>query len=125
MAFYMRSCGRPDIKIVPLYDALYTPQEGDVIVLEGSRRFFETQGFFDLLSKSEMPRREVQVGPISASTIYLFQPSALARKDGREPTIARAHIQTRAASQLLTTNINTARLHAAFPTWLLALRQKP
>ena len=78
MTYYLRQCGRPDIRILPLYGASYAPQDGDLIVLEPSRRFFETQEFFDLLPGSAMARREVQVGPVLASTIYLFQQSALA-----------------------------------------------
>ena len=46
-----------------------------MIILEPSRRFFETQKFFDVLGKSDMSRREVRVGPVLASTIYLFDSS--------------------------------------------------
>jgi len=60
---------------VPLYDRHYVPRDRDVIILEPSRRFFETQRFFDALEKSDMSRREVRVGPVLASTIYLFDSS--------------------------------------------------
>jgi hypothetical protein len=70
MAHYVENCGRTDIEVVPLYERHYVPREGDVIVLEPSRRFFETQRFFDALEKSDMSRREVRVGPVLASTIY-------------------------------------------------------
>jgi hypothetical protein len=46
-----------------------------MIVLEPSRRFFETQRFFDALGQSGMFRRDVRVGPVLASTIYLFDSS--------------------------------------------------
>jgi hypothetical protein len=75
MTYYVENCGRMDITVVPLYDRHYVPREGDVIVLEPSRRFFETQKFFDTLGKSGMPSREVRVGPVLASTIYVFDPS--------------------------------------------------
>ena len=75
MTYYVENCGRTDIEIVPLYDRRYAPREGDMIVLEPSRRFFETQKFFDALGRSGMARREVRVGPILASTIYLFDSS--------------------------------------------------
>jgi hypothetical protein len=75
MTYYVENCGRTDIEIVPLYDRHYAPREGDMIVLEPSRRFFETQKFFDALGRSGMSRREVRVGPILASTIYLFYSS--------------------------------------------------
>jgi hypothetical protein len=75
MTYYVENCGRTDIEVVPLYDRHYVPREGDTIILEPSRRFFETQRFFDALGKSGMSRREVRVGPVLASTIYLFDSS--------------------------------------------------
>ena len=75
MTYYVENCGRADIEVVPLYDRNYMPREGDMIILEPSRRFFETQRFFDALGKSGMSRREVRVGPVLASTIYRFDSS--------------------------------------------------
>jgi hypothetical protein len=75
MTHYLESCGRADIHVVPLYDPNYVPRDGDLIVLEPSRRFFETQRFFDALGNSAMSHREVRVGPVLASTIYRFEPS--------------------------------------------------
>jgi len=72
MAYYLQSCGRADLQIVPLYDMHYAPRDGDLIVLEPSRRFFETQRFFDALGSSGMPHSDIRVGPVLASTIYLF-----------------------------------------------------
>jgi hypothetical protein len=83
MAYYVGNCGRTDIEVVPLYDNHYVPREGDLIVLEPSRRFFETQRFFDALGKSGMSRREVRVGPVLASTIYLFD-SSIPQTTGQE-----------------------------------------
>jgi hypothetical protein len=84
MAYYLRACGRADLQIMPLYDTHYAPRNGDLIVLEPSRRFFETQRFFDALGNSGMPHSEIRVGPVSASTIYLFDPSVLGPKSGKE-----------------------------------------
>ena len=75
MAYYLQTCGRNDMEVVPLYDPHYLPQDGDLIVLEPSRRFFETQRFFDVLGNSGMSHREVRVGPVLASTIYRFDHS--------------------------------------------------
>jgi hypothetical protein len=75
MTYYVENCGRTDIEVVPLYDRHYVPREGDMIVLEPSRRFFETQRYFDALETSGMPRRDVRVGPVLASTIYLLDSS--------------------------------------------------
>jgi hypothetical protein len=84
MAYYLHACGRADLQIVPLYDTHYAPQDGDLIVLEPSRRFFETQRFFDALGSSGMPHSEIRVGPVLASTIYLFDPSVPEPKNGKE-----------------------------------------
>jgi len=75
MIYYVENCGRTDIEVVPLYDRHYQPREGDMIILEPSRRFFETQRFFDALGRSGMSRREIRVGPVLATTIYLFNSS--------------------------------------------------
>jgi hypothetical protein len=75
MTYYVENCGRTDIGVVPLYDRHYQPREGDMIILEPSRRFFETQKFFDALGRTGMSRREVHVGPVLASTIYRFDSS--------------------------------------------------
>jgi hypothetical protein len=84
MAYYLQVCGRTDIQIVPLYDTHYAPRDGDLIVLEPSRRFFETQRFFDVLENSGMPHSEIRVGPVLASTIYLFDPSVPGPNTGKE-----------------------------------------
>jgi hypothetical protein len=76
LAYYLQASGRADLKVVPLYDSHYMPLNGDLIVLEPSRRYFETQRFFDSLGDSGMLRTTVHVGPVHASTIYLYDASA-------------------------------------------------
>jgi hypothetical protein len=75
MAYYLQACGRSDVQIVPLYDPHYTPRDGDFVILEPSRLFFETQRYFDALKGSDMFHSDVRVGPVLASTIYLFDTS--------------------------------------------------
>ena len=113
MAYYLQACGRADIQIVPLYDTHYAPRDGDLIILEPSRRFFETQRYFDTLRHSGMSHSEVRVGPVLASTIYLFDPSLPGPKSGTEEfTLA----QLRAAPPRLendaqeTASTNTSRV---------------
>ena len=84
MAHYLETCGRFDIQVMPLYDANYAPGNGDLIVLEPSRRFFETQRYFDTLKNSGMSHSDVRVGPISASAIYLFDPSVLQANNSQQ-----------------------------------------
>jgi hypothetical protein len=91
MAYYLESCGRSDIHIVPLYDPLYVPNDGDLIVLEPSRRFRETQRVFDLLERSSLSRCDVHVGPVTASMIYEFRRSEPGEERGvQEVIVARS-----------------------------------
>ena len=87
MTYYLESCGRNDIEVVPLYDTHYVPRNGDLIVLEPSRRFFETQKFFDALADSHMPHRDVRVGPVLASTIYRFDQSVPVQTEVQESAL--------------------------------------
>lgn len=73
MNYYLKRCGRNDIQVLRLYDHRYTPEEGDLILREDSRRFFETRDLLDFLSSSEMPHQDVRVGPVVATSIYSFQ----------------------------------------------------
>jgi hypothetical protein len=104
MTYYLASCGRPDIHVVPLYDPLYVPQDGDLIVLEPSRRFVETQRFFDVLERSGLSRREIHVGPVATSTIYNFRESDFAARilarsqDSQLSITASAHNPVRAGA---------------------------
>ena len=73
MEYYLQSCGRKDIQVIPLYDRGYTPQDGDLILVEDSRRYFETAKLLAWLRSSELPHEDVKVGPVLATTIYYFR----------------------------------------------------
>jgi Dolichyl-phosphate-mannose-protein mannosyltransferase len=88
MAFYLSRCGRSDIQIIPLYDPKYVARGGDLVVLEPSRRFFETQRFFNVLETSSMAGRDIHVGPVMASMIYDFQPGQSAAAHALEELAA-------------------------------------
>src|ERR1700756_1610709 len=92
IAFYVRSCGRADLNLMALYDPHYVPQDGDLIVLEPSRRFLETQRYFDILGDSGMSHSEVRIGPVLASTIYRFDHFAKAARSLEEDsTLTQLH----------------------------------
>jgi len=76
MTYYLESGGRKDIQVIPLYDRDYTPQYGDLVLAEDSRRYFETARLLDWLRSSELPREGVRVGPVLATTIYYLRLSA-------------------------------------------------
>jgi hypothetical protein len=92
MAYYVHNCGRTDIDVVPLYDPHYVPRDGDLIVLEPSRRFFETQRFFDALGSSGMPHNEIRVAGVLASAVYRFDRSTeAARSLAENSTVSQLH----------------------------------
>jgi hypothetical protein len=123
MTYYLLRCGRPDIRIVALYDPLYIPRDGDIIVLERSRRFLETQDFFDLLPQSDMPHREVQVGFLAASTMYTLRSSALAAKSAQRPALAQARVSQPCCAP--TERHVASASFQTFPAWHAFLRQQP
>jgi len=118
MTYYLENCRRADIQVVPLYDPRYMPREGDLIVLEPSRRFLETQQFFDLLSKSDIPHREVHVGPVLASTIYFLNASMPQSEIREQLAINRSRSGVDASSQ----NPNWA-ITLNLGSWPLQLRR--
>jgi Dolichyl-phosphate-mannose-protein mannosyltransferase len=92
MTYYLQSCGRTDMEVVPLYDPHYVPRDGDLIVLEPSRRFFETQRFFDALESSGLPRSEIRVAGVLGSAVYRFDHSIeAARSLGESSTVSQLH----------------------------------
>jgi hypothetical protein len=117
MAYYLGSCGRADIQVVPLYEKSYAPRKGDLIVLEPSRRFLETQKFFDAMPQSGMSHREVHVGPVVASTIYEFDPSMFAQRRAPEQLML---TQLEEASPSVDINSTAATTHAnsILASWL-------
>ena len=72
MSWYLERCRRTDIRVIPLYDRSYSPEDGDVVVLEPARRFFETQRYFDVLEHSSISRADVRTGPAVTSSVYVF-----------------------------------------------------
>jgi hypothetical protein len=72
VAFYLEQFGRKDIRIQPLYDVNYVPKPDDLILLQNSRRYFETQDLFYLLKHSSMPHTDIYIGGLLTSQIYRF-----------------------------------------------------
>jgi hypothetical protein len=124
MTFYLANCGRSDIQIMALYDPAYVPQEGDVIVLEPARRFLETQRYFDMLRHSGMPNKQIRVGPVLASTIYLYQPSTPAEKGSEQQMILSWSRQPQSSSHTDNNHPNWASGLIA-SLWRLPVRRQP
>src|SRR5713226_1958768 len=71
-AYYAARIGRPDIRVVPLYDLSYIPRPGDLIVLQDSRRYFETEDLYYLVERHGRMLRELSVNGVVTSRIYRF-----------------------------------------------------
>ena len=123
MTHYLQDCGRSDIRIIPLFDPLYTPREGDLIVLEPSRRFFETQRFFDAIEHSSMSNHEIRVGPVLASTIYQFNSSMAKQSSIREGMILSQSRQHQPSFNKKVRNLDWASVQS-FSFWPLPARQQ-
>jgi hypothetical protein len=81
MSFYLERDHRKDIRVIPLCDPNYTPQYGDLVLAEKSRRYFETARLLEWLRSSNLPHKDVRVGPVLATTIYYFRPPAPREND--------------------------------------------
>ncbi|MDE3137896.1 MAG: phospholipid carrier-dependent glycosyltransferase [Acidobacteriota bacterium] len=72
LGFYMRQLGRKDLKVVQLFDPNYLPQPGDFLLIQDSRRYFETQGLIVLVEKTEKPVFVVRDDGLSVGKVYRF-----------------------------------------------------
>ncbi len=123
MTHYLEGCGRSDIRIIPLFDPLYVPHEGDLIVLEPSRRFFETQRFFDSIEQSRMSNHEIRVGPVLASTIYQFDLSMAKQSSIREGVILSQSRKRQTSFKTKVPNSDWASVQS-FSFWPFPTRQQ-
>ena len=116
MNYYLKRCGRNDIQVLRLYDRSYTPETGDLILSEDSRRFFETKGLLDALRSSELPHQDVRVGPVVATSIYSFQhlPSD-DRQDQGNISLLDRNVLSQQMLKLETTGPLSANFHFVTP----------
>jgi len=123
MTHYLEGCGRSDIRVIPLFDPLYAPRQGDLIVLEPSRRFFETQRFFDAIAQSGMSNHEIHVGPVLASTIYKFDSSMAKQNSIREGVMLSQSRKPHTSLKTKVANSDWARVQS-FSFWPFPTRQQ-
>jgi hypothetical protein len=72
LRFYAETLGRPDLRIVPLFDPNYIPRRGDFVLVQDSRRYYETEGLIDLLERHRRPAETVSIGGLVAAQVYRF-----------------------------------------------------
>lgn len=115
MTYYLERNGRNDIHVIPLYDREYAPADGDLILVEDSRRYFETDRLLELLRSSRMAHEDVKVGPVLATSIYRFQflpPGE--NPDFRNANILRAQTSTPLLPEGVLPAMRAAVLRAAY-----------
>lgn len=72
MGFYADAFGRKDLEIVPLFDPDYKIRSGDFLMVQESRRYFETDGLIDLVRKIRRPARVVRIDGLVTAEVYRF-----------------------------------------------------
>ncbi len=72
LRFYAKDLGRPDLRIVPLFDPNFVPRRGDFLLIQDSRRYYETAGLIDLLERHWRPEKSVSVDGLVAAQVYRF-----------------------------------------------------
>ncbi len=72
LGFYVRQLGRKDLKVEPLFDPNYEIRPGDFLLIQDSRRYFETNGLINLVEKTERPVFVVRDDGLRVEKVYRF-----------------------------------------------------
>jgi len=70
--YYLQRYGRADLRVMRLSDPQYVPRPGDFLLVQESRRYFETQDLFYLLARRGPPLKDVRVNGVLAVRVYRF-----------------------------------------------------
>ncbi len=70
--YYVDRCGRPDLRLEALYDPHYLMRPGDLVLLQESRRYFETEELSQLVERRGRLLQEVKMGRVVTSRVYQF-----------------------------------------------------
>ncbi|HEV2387449.1 MAG TPA: phospholipid carrier-dependent glycosyltransferase [Candidatus Acidoferrales bacterium] len=72
MGFYAVLFRRKDLDIESLFDPDYKFRSGDFVLMQESRRYFETDGLIDLVRKIRRPARVERVDGLVTAEVYRF-----------------------------------------------------
>jgi 4-amino-4-deoxy-L-arabinose transferase-like glycosyltransferase len=72
VSYYLQKCGRGDILVGVMYDPRYLPRRGDFLLIQESRRYFETEDLFREVARTGRELREVGVEGVVTARIYRF-----------------------------------------------------
>jgi hypothetical protein len=72
VSYYLHKCGRADIRVGVLYDPKYVVRRGDYLLIQESRRYFETEDLFQEVEHHGQDLRDVSVAGVITARIYRF-----------------------------------------------------
>lgn len=72
VSYYLQKCGRNDIRVAALFDPKYFLRGGDFVLIQDSRRYFETEELFAQVERHGQPLVEVKLAGVVASRLYRF-----------------------------------------------------
>ena len=72
VGYYLHRCGRTDIRVGALFDSRYVMRRGDFLLIQESRRYFETEHLFRKVQRHGHPLTEVGVAGVVTARIYRF-----------------------------------------------------
>lgn len=70
--YYTHQLDRRDLKVVPLFDPNYKIAPGDFLLIQDSRRYFETSSLIDLIEKTRRPAYTRRIDGLAVAQIYRF-----------------------------------------------------
>jgi hypothetical protein len=68
--YYLGRCGRKDLRLGWLFAAAYSIRPGDYVIIQESRRYFETDQVFRLVERHGLLLKTISVDDIRLATVY-------------------------------------------------------
>ncbi len=72
VSYYTHQLHRRDLKVMPLFDPNYKIAPGDFLLIQDSRRYFETTSLIDLIEKTRSPAYTRRIDGLVVAQIYRF-----------------------------------------------------
>jgi hypothetical protein len=72
VGYYLGKCNRTDLHVGTLYDPRYILRPGDYLLIQESRRYFETDELYHLIEHRGRPLREIWVDGVVAVRVFRF-----------------------------------------------------
>jgi hypothetical protein len=72
IGYYTHMFGREDLRVIPLFDPNYKIRTGDYLLIQDSRRYFETNALIDLVEKTRRPVYVRRVDGLVVAKVYRY-----------------------------------------------------